>query len=431
MLFFAGLSHKRASLALRERCAVPAGERERVTERLRRQLPRTVLLSTCSRVELYIDHPDPHAAESRTREWFMERSGITDTELNDCLDVAYGIDVVRQLTRVACGLESAIEGEDEILGQVRRAWLDAGDAGALSPELSEAFRLAVRSGRQARRTGDPHAWTSLADTAAAHVDLAVQHLSSPRILIAGSGPMGLRAARGLRARFGPAMELTLAGRTPERVERLAATLDARALGLAEIPQALSWADAAVVGLRTSHVLIGAPDVAPRPDGRPLEIVDLSVPRAVDPTVGAVSGVTLLNVEQLTSGEGAFTRWDRDGRARVEELVEQAVDEYTARAERPDSAATVATLRLQAEGIRRRQVTDTLRRMPHLDDESRWMIDMLTRSILNRVLHDPTMRLKADADGTAAMAARDLFSLDSETPRARRDGPPGGLGAQPR
>jgi glutamyl-tRNA reductase len=421
MLFFAGLSHKRASLSLRERCAVPAGERERVTERLRRQLPCTVLLSTCSRVELYIDHPDPKSAESVARAWFKERSDLSDSELNGCLDVTHGVDVVRRLTRVACGLESAIEGEDEILGQVRRAWLDAVDAGATSPDLNEAFRLAVRSGRQARRTGDPHAWTSLADTAAAHVALAVEHLPSPRILIAGSGPMGLRAARGLRARFGPAMDLTLAGRTPARVQRHAATLDACALGLEQIPQALTWADAAVVGLRTSHVLIGAGDVAPRPEGRPLEIVDLSVPRAVDVAVGAVSGVALLNVEHLTSGERAFTRWDRDDRTYIEVLVEQAVDEYTDRAEQSDSTATMTTLRLQAEGIRRRQVSDTLRRMPHLDGESRWMIDKLTRSILNRVLHDPTMRLKADADGTAALAARDLFALDTETPRTRCNG----------
>ncbi len=408
MLLYAGLSHGCAPLHLRERCAVPTDDRERVTADLRRRFAHVVLLSTCGRVELYIDDPNPDAAEQAAVAWLAARAGLTPTAMAAHVETGRDADAARRAVRVACGLESAVQGEDEILGQVRRAWLDAGSARALSPALDTTFRLAVRTGRQARRIGDPHAWTSLADTAAAHVASAIGRLPAPRVLIAGSGPMGLRAARWLRGRFGLEMELTLAGRTPERVAAHAAALDARPLDLAGIPAALDRADAAVVGLRTRATVIAAGHLAPRPPDRPLMLVDLSVPRAVDAAVARLPGVTFRDVDDLGDGEGGHTRWDAGGRGDVERLVERAVQDFGARTERTDAAATLAALRIQADGIRRRQLAHTLRRLPHLDDEARWAIDALTRSIVNRLLHDPTMRLKADTSGDAVRHIHEMF-----------------------
>jgi glutamyl-tRNA reductase len=420
MLLFAGLSHHRAPLALRERCAVPPEERPRVQTALRRRLGAAVVLSTCGRVELYADHPDPDAGERALREWLAARARLAPAELLPYLETARGEGAVRRVVRVACGLESAVEGEDEVLGQVRRAWLDAGHAGALSAALDAAFRLAVRAGRQARRIGDGGAWTSLADSAAAHVALGIEGLSAPRVVLAGSGPMGVRAARALRERFGPTLGLALAGRTPARVAAHAARLGAEALTLADIPRALAEADAAVVGLRTSRPLIGPADVTARSAARPLLLVDLSVPRAVDGAVAALPHVTLRTVDDL-AGEGGPSRWDAEARARVETLVERTVGAFGARAGRSETAATLAALRMQAEGTRRALLARTLRRLPDLDAEARWTIDALTRALVNRLLHVPTLRLKA-GDDDRARAARALFGLDGldHEPTARAD-----------
>jgi glutamyl-tRNA reductase len=405
MLTFVGLSHQRTPLALRERCAVPVAQRPQALAELRRRFGSAVLLSTCGRVELYLDGPEEPREAVR---WLAGQGRVPEAELEPYVETAHDADAARRIVRVACGLESAVEGEDEILGQVRRAWLDAGAAGTLSPALDAAFRLAVRAGRQARRLGDPHAWTSLADSAATRVALAVEELAAPRVLVAGTGPMGLRAAQNLRTRLGETLELFLAGRTPERVAAHAAALGARPLTLTDVPAALSYADAAVVALRTPRTLFGPEHLAPRPAGRPLLIVDLSVPRAVDPAVEAQDGVRLLDVDGVAAGEGRPARWGPTERARVEAIAEEAVQAFCARAHRSDAEATLVALRLQAEGVRRTLLERTLRRLPELDEEARWRIDALTRALVNRLLHEPTLRLRTDADGTVARQVRALF-----------------------
>jgi len=404
------INHRTAPVALRERCSVEPADRHAALDSLRRRFNKAVLLSTCGRTELYLDGDDAET-EREALAWLSRRARLEPAELLPHVAVLRGEDAVRHAVRVACGLESAVEGEDEVLGQLRRAWLDAGAAGMLSAALDSAFRLAVRTGRQARRIGDPHSWTSLADSAAAHVLLAVQHLERPCVVIAGSGPMGLRAADELRRELGDRLVLTLAGRTLPRVRLHAQRLQAEPVGLDGIPAALARADAAIVGLRTPRTLIEARDIAPRTEAAPLFIVDLSVPRAVDAAVGELPGVELRNVDQLSVGEGPRGRWSLDERARVEDLVERAVTEHAEVAERPDGVRTLAALRMEAEGIRRRQLARALRRLPELDDEAQQAVDALTRSIVNRLLHEPTMRLRADPHGEPARQVRELFGFE--------------------
>lgn len=410
MLVLIGLTHRHAPVELRERCAVPAQDRERARAELRRRFGHAVLLATCGRTELYIDAPDPDAAEAAALTW-MARFGRLDEELVRAhAQLARGADAIRHAVRVACGLESAVEGEDEILGQVRRAWLDASAARALSPALDAVFRIAARTGRQARRIGEPRDWTSLGDTAAAHVALAVQHLAVPRVLIAGTGPMGVRAARTLHGRFGADLDLALLGRTPEHVRPRAAEFDARPLLLDDLPTALNEADAAIVALRSPRALVCADVILPRPPHRPLLIVDLSMPRAVDGAAASVAGVRLIDVDGVTAGEGRPSRWDAAERVRVERLVDEAVRELATREVQSDAAATLAALRMEADGIRRTLLARTLRRLPDLDAEARWAIDALSRALVNRVLHEPTLRLRADADDSVAPLVRDLFGM---------------------
>lgn len=424
MLVFVGLSHQRAPIAVRERCAVSAEQRERVLADLRAWFGHVVLVSTCGRTELYIDHPEPDVARREALAFLARRASAGPEHLMHYVECAAGELAVLRLVRVACGLESALLGENEILGQVRRAWLDAAAAGASSPRLDAAFRLAVRTGRQARRLGGDHGWTSLAESAADRVARAIEQLPAPRVLIAGSGPMGLHAARALQERFGPRLALELAGRTPARVLEHASRLRAKALTLADLPDALERADAAVFGLRTPHTVIAAGQIAARPPERPLLLVDLSVPRAVDAAAGGVTGVTLHDVDALgtmSHAAGGCGRWDTAGLAQVEQLAADAAKAFS-RGVMP-AVATLAALRLQADGIRRTQLARTMRRLPQLDGEAIAAIDALTRAIVNRLLHAPTLRLKADHEGELARQVGELFGVLPQD-----EGNPGGIGA---
>jgi glutamyl-tRNA reductase len=405
------INHRTAPVELRERCTVEPAARPRALASLHRRFGRGVLLSTCGRTELYLDGGRELEAEAFV--WLARRARVSPEKLTGHADVEDGAGAVRHAVRVACGLESALEGEDEVLGQLRRAWLDAGGAGMLTPSLDAAFRLAVRSGRQARRIGDPHTWTSLADGAAAHVTLAVQHRQQPQVLIAGSGPMGLRAAESLRRGLGDRLQLTLAGRTLPRVEAHATRLGAAPTGLDGIPSVLACADAAIVGLRTTRTLIGAGDVPSRSEDAPLLIVDLSLPRAVEEAVGRVPGVVLRNVDELLVGEAPRGRWSVAERGRVERLVERAVEEHRTLADRPDGARTLAALRMEAEGIRRTQLERALRRLPELDGDAQQAVEALTHAIVNRLLHEPTRRLRADPHGEPARQVRELFGVGGE------------------
>jgi glutamyl-tRNA reductase len=266
-------------------------------------------------------------------------------------------------------------------------------------------------GRQARRLGDNERLLSLADLAAARVALVKPADAAAHVLIAGTGPMGRRAAVALRGRFGDRIELTLAGRTPARVQAHAADVRARPALLADLPDALSRADAAIAALRTRTPLVTRDHVGTRPPERPLMIVDLSLPRAVEPAVAQVPGVTLRDVDHIALHEGNLGRWNADDRARVEELIEQAVREFACWEGRSDALATLAALRMQADGIRRAQVARTFRRLPDLDPEARWAVDALSRAIVNRLLHTMTHRLRADDADVFAAQVRQVFGME--------------------
>jgi glutamyl-tRNA reductase len=410
-LLFAGIDHRRTPVELRERYTVPGESLHATLAALHATLGPVALLSTCGRVELYADVScdDSDRAARQAVAWFASRGGASDAGTS--IETARGADALRRLVRVACGLESAVEGEDEILGQVRRAWLAAGHAGTLSATLDAACRLAVRTGRLARRHGSRDGWTSLADSAAGHILAGLNGRATPMIVVAGTGPMGLRATETLRGHLGDAPRLVLAGRTPARVEAAAARLDAQPLTLAALPAALDQADATIVALRTRAPLLAAAQIAPRTPQRPLVIADLSLPRAVEPAVGALPHVTLVDVDTLGGAGHGHRRWNEEDRVHVERLVERTVGQYDALIGRSDAAETLATLRMQADGIRRAQLERTFQRLPHLDAEARWTVDALTRAIVNRLLHAPTMHLKSEGADEAAIATRRIFGLE--------------------
>jgi glutamyl-tRNA reductase len=413
VLLLAGLSHKTAPLPVRERLAFPTDELLKLLPALHTRFGPAVLLSTCNRTEAYVNLPLGQAAASDLV-GFLAGYGSPDSPLES--EHFYALqdqDAVRHLYRVAAGLDSMVVGEAQILGQVRQALRLAQKAGAADRLLERLFESAVAAGRRIRSSSVFD--SSALSVSAAAVELAraeLGDLAQASVLIVSAGEAAKLTAWSM-SRSG-ARRMVIAGRTLSRAKRLASELGATAVGFHELGTALAEADIVVsaTGSRTfaiSRALVEAALQAR--GGRRMLIIDLAVPRDVDPEVGGLAGVALYDVDALqprilarAAEAGAdLTRLN----AVAEEEAARFMDWWQARWVVP----TIAALRAHAESIRRAELDKTLSRLPNLSEEERNRIDALTSSIINKLLHRPIVSLK-EPDGQPALseALRELFAL---------------------
>ena len=378
-----------------------------------------VVLSTCYRVELYALLAEGVVdARGVLISVLADPHGIDSAELVDHLYVHSGDDVARHLSRVAAGLDSLVLGEAEILGQVRDALECAGRAAG--PALSLLFRSAVTAGRRARAETaigtKPGTASSMAISLA---EGALGELSDRRALVVGAGRVGRQtlktfAQRGIE-------QLAIANRTPERSSDAAAEVGASRYSLDELGAALAWADVVVTATSSETPVVGVElvrdAIAERPE-RPLVVVDLAVPADVAREAAGLEGVSLFDVDDLRAGlDDALAERLREV-PNVENIVEEEVDAFGRRFRELDVEPLVAALRLRAEAIRKQEVERALSRLDEVDPETAEQLDRLSRSLVTKLLHEPTARLReragqGDADEVAA-AVRELFGLG--TPR---------------
>ena len=402
-----GLDGRRVPLAVRERWALDEAERAAFYAWAEAHGWGAVALATCHRVEVYLDGPD--AAEA-ARSWLAGRRPTLDAA---ALAVVSGADALRHLFRVAAGLESAVLGEAQILGQVRRARAEAERAGALSPLLREAFGAAVAVGRRARaRTAIGR---GVASTASAAVGLAAQAAGGLRgrhVVVVGGGEIGRLLLKHV-ASAAPA-RLDLVSRSADLAGVSCHTPDA-------LPRLLSEVDVVFTG--TDRVAVRPADLAGR-GGRPLVLVDLGVPRNVAEGVGAVPGVTLHDVDALRRAVDAGLAERRAAVPAAERIVDDALDAFAETARRVQREAVVADVRRRAEQTRRETVAAVCRRCPdptclptHDDADVRpgpgpcSDPEHLTRTLTTRLLHDVTRGLRAtDLDDDVL---RRLFDVTEE------------------
>jgi glutamyl-tRNA reductase len=407
-----GLSHRTAPVELRERLGAlgpAAGACPAVEEH--------VVLSTCYRVELYAYLSDGvEGARDELIDVLADGHGVDRELLVDHLYVHAGEDVCRHLCRVASGLDSLVLGEAEILGQVRDAHDAASNAGATGPVLTLLFRAAITAGRRARSEtaigANPATASSMALALAAS---ALGELGEKRALVVGAGRIGLQS---LKAASGRGIsELAVANRTPERAAEAAASFGADAYGLDGLEEALRWADVAVSATSSEQHVVPESTVraamAGR-DGRPLVLVDLAVPADVERSAGGVPGVRLFDVDDLRAGlDDAIASRLREV-PKVEEVVDEEVEAFARRYRELEVEPLVAELRRQAEEVRAAEVSRALRDLGELDPQAVERIEHLSRVLVKKLLHDPTVRLReragdGDADDVAA-AVRELFGL---------------------
>mgnify|MGYP001179682752 CR=1 FL=1 len=418
-LVVVGLNHRTAAVDLLERMTVPPPGLPKALHTLaaREHLAEVVLLSTCNRTEVYARTTRFHPGVDDVRHFLAELAGLDPDDLAESLYTYHDDAAVAHLFGVAAGLDSMIIGEAEILGQVREAWQAAEREGQAGPLLSRAFRHAVQVGKRVRtETGISRHAVSVSSAAVALAGDRVGSLTGRRVLVLGAGDVGVGMAVALAgAGVG---EVVVANRSRSKARELARRVDGRAISLDEVPDALVDADVLLASTSSPDVLIERGDieaVMERRGGRALLVVDVAVPRDVDPGVGQVFGVTLLDIDALRAfGEQSLEQRRAEvGRVRV--IITDELDRFRLERAAREVAPTIAALHARGDAIRAAELERRAARLGQLDPAARELVEQVTRAVVNKLLHEPTVRVK-EAAGTAegetlADALADLFALD--------------------
>ena len=440
-----GLSHRTVPLDLLERMAVPADRLPKALGDLngRPFVTEAVLLSTCHRTEAYVVAEKFHGAVQDVRHCLSELAFVPPEDFSDHLYTYNDEAAAAHLFGVAAGLDSVVLGESQILGQVREAVDVARREGTVGAHLGPLFRHALEVGKAARaETGIGRGVTSLSQAAVA---MAGQHLgegglSHRRILVIGAGKMGEGMVADLARTHTPS-ELLIANRTWEKALSLAARVGGRAVQIEGLPAALAEADVVFTSTGGTHVIeaemLGAGKavsagravsagkaVGAGTGGRPLLIVDLGMPRNVDPGVRDVPNVTVLDLADLRG----FVQVGLDQRRKevqpVRNLVAAEVERWLESTTVRGMAPIVTALHERGEQVRVAELERFRARLSGLDARQQAAVAALTKGIVNKLLHDPTVQLK-DAAGSArgerlSSALRELFGVGAPDPATPAD-----------
>ena len=412
-----GVSHKTAAVALREKLALTPAGTEAFLRDLRgeTEVQEAVAISTCNRTEIYLVG-DPVDVESAALAALARLAGIRPTELAPSMYAKRNCDAARHLFRVSSGLESMIVGEAEVQGQVRRASETARAAGTTGPLTDRLFGAALTTGGRVRaETGLGAGALSVPSVAVTLARETLGGLEGREVVVLGAGETSeLAAARLHEQGVG---SLFVANRRRQRALELARRYAGEATSFDELPEALLRADIVVSATASPHAILGPEElweVMAARSGRALLLVDLAVPRDVDPECGEIPGVTLWDVDHL-QGEVARNRTGRQGEARrAEAIVEEEIQRFAAWLGSLEVLPTVAALHARGDAVARQVLEENEGRWEALTDRDRERLEAMARAIVGRLLHDPTVRMKrADDDRVhlRTQVMRELFGLD--------------------
>ncbi|KAA1428338.1 glutamyl-tRNA reductase [Nocardioides antri] len=414
-----GISHNSAPVSLLERVALDddgvqklmadAAACEHVTE--------ATVISTCNRVEIYTEVERFHGSVESLSKLLVERAGETTEAMLPHLYVHYDDGAISHLFQVAAGLDSMAVGEGQILGQTREALRRGQELGTVGPALNTLFQQALRVGKRTRaETAIDQVAPTLVTAAIDQIDGSDDAVRGKDVVVLGAGAMaGLATAT--VARMG-ARRVAVVNRSMERAKRLAALYDAHPVPISQLAAELTGADVLITCTGSAATLVGR-DVlaAARADvaDRPLAIIDLALPHDVDPAAAELPGVTLIGLAQLAEAL-------HDGTSSVEVLevrriLGEEVTAFLAARRQASVTPTVVALRSMATSVVDAEMTRLESRLPDLDDHVRDEIRHAVRRVADKLLHEPTVRVKelANEDGAVSYAAAlaELFALDPE------------------
>jgi glutamyl-tRNA reductase len=416
-----GVSHKTAPVEVRERVALLDARGAEFVRDLRGtgEVQEAVAISTCNRTELYVVVGNPVEAESRALAMLASQAGIRPTELTPAIYSLRNCDAARHLYRVTAGLDSMIVGENEVQGQVKRAY-EAGIAGeTVGPLTNHLFKAALATGKRVRtETGIGERALSLPGVAVALAREQLGDLVGRTVVIVGTGETGELAARALSD--SGARPVFVASRRRDRAISLARRYGGESMSFDELPQALERADILVAATASPHLLLEAEELSEvmgLRGQRPLLLIDLAVPRDIDAGCGELEGVSLYDIDDLQAVI-ARNRKVRQGEARkAEGIIEEEIQRFAVWLGSLEVLPTLAALRAHATDIASQVVAENAGKWESVSDRDLERVDALAGAIVNRLLHAPTARLKELQDDRvhARMALiRDLFGLEVDS-----------------
>jgi glutamyl-tRNA reductase len=421
-VFVVGANFRSAPLELLERLAVDAERRPKALAGLLdlEHVHEAVIVSTCNRVEVYAAISRFHGAAGDVRRFLADQGGLALEEFAGHLYDYYEERAVQHLFAVAAGVDSMVVGEAQILGQVREAFQAAQAERTVGPVLSSLFARAIKVGRRAR--SETGIGAGMASTVTVGLRVAASQLdglAGRRALVVGAGSLARLAGRALRE--AGAAELVVANRTPATGAALARELGGRAVPLDRIADELASADLMVAATAGTTPTVPTATVAAALARRaetdrpgPLVVLDLGVPRDVDPEVRGLPGVVLADLDALR----AVLETEEGPRREVERvraLIAQETAAYLGGQREARLAPTIRSLRARAEQVRQQELAKVSPRLAGLDERQRAAVEAVTRGLVNKLLHDPMVRgktLAARPDGDLYVAAlRELYGLD--------------------
>jgi glutamyl-tRNA reductase len=409
-----GIDHQTAPVAIREKVAISTRKLDDALPMLGSFISRGIILSTCNRTEVYTIDSDARQAEKASLDFLKARLGIPDAALLKYVYLLEDRTAVEHLFRVASGLESMIVGEFEVLGQVGHALEVAERVGMVNLPLRHIFQSAVWTGRRVREeTGISRNALSVSSVA---VDLAagvVGDLKRGKMLVIGAGEAGRLVAKAARDRG--ISQMVVVGRTEERASVLAAQLGGTPLTPNNVGDELLTTNIVVTCAGAPHRILSVGQVKRAMEKRPfpLVIIDIAVPRNVEPAVGQIKNVFLYNIDDLT-GLSNVNRKQRENEIRkAVQIIDDELDNFASWWQEFKVRPLIRALMSKAEEIRRSHFERTKKKLPRLTEEEQYSLEMMTKAIVSKILKDPVQYLKVNGSKNYAEMVKEIFRLEED------------------
>jgi glutamyl-tRNA reductase len=417
-----GVSHKTAPLDLRERLSMTEGRAVGALRELTATegIHEAATISTCNRTELYLIVSDPVEAESTALGVLARQAELRPTELLGHLYSLRGVEGARHLMRVTAGLDSMIVGEAEVQGQVKRAYELALVEGGTGPILNRLFRGALAAGGRAREeTGISEKGVSVPSVAVELARRRFGELTERRVLVVGAGETAELVARALVARG--VSTVFVANRHYDRAIGLAQRFKGSAVRFEDLPEQLREVDIVVSATNSPHHIVERDDIAAVMEergGRPLMLIDIAVPRDIEPACREIEGVAVHDIDDVQRIVELNASGRESEATRAEGIIEVELDRFERWLAALDLVPTIAALRERGDEVVRRVLAENENRWESLSEADRSRAEAMAKAIASRLLHEPTLRLRRSAGDEDAYlyvsALRELFGLDGAT-----------------
>jgi glutamyl-tRNA reductase len=417
-IHIAGVNHSTTPIEIRERLAVSNDRLFDALSLLREYVSQGLILSTCNRIEAYSVVESSDSSQPGI-DFFKAWANISDADLSPYIYCYQNEAAVRHLFRVASGLDSMIIGEFEILGQVKNSLEEANKARMVEHPLRTLLHQALRVGRQVREeTGISKNALSVSSVAVELAAKAIGDLTRCKALVIGTGEAGRLVAKALKERG--VANITTTSRSYEKASALAKSLGGSSVDIGSLGQELTGCDIAISCTGAPHLILDLKTLENAMSARanqPLVIIDIAVPRDVDPEVGRLSNVFLYDIDDFTHISERNRKQRETETQKAMEIIESEVKRFTSRWQTMEVKPLISSLVEKAEAIRQAQLKMTLKKLRRLSTEEQQSLETMTEAIVQKILHDPIQRLKKDAHGRDdyIRLVTELFQLDKDKP----------------